>query len=891
MAAAAAGKICKIEIGKCLLFVTLLTSVCFRAVRSDEASAAAAPDANHPPPTTEPETSTGCPPPDLKISRPRKNYATTEAPFVTFETTQIYLPQDFTTADFEFVDGKKSAVAGISLDNQEAQLTHDDTPFWWEMGIQNAEARESLAAASFPGSSYKNRARRDIRRRPAHRFRRSALSDGPYGQDVLHQEQTSVIVIDNVFNENDSDHSVFDNVFLNGNQLLDGSEGPDSEDKEDRYVDKNEIGEVLEAEVEDDGHGGVAGVMTRVKRKSGKTTGALSRAKGSGGDSGGSKSITRHNKQDHSDDTEQEDRGAKGRTSEDATPLLQGLPDQGDSMVRGKRKSGKATGALSRPKGGSDSGSKSINRNSNKGNFDEDGSFVPPLPDSRENPDREESSEEIEESPELHQFREVSEVRFQGEVGPLGGHRLCKIQCVKGHWVGPVCAMNEHEQDENGQMKFEPLYKRCVVDHIPPHLLLSYKNVSVTLGWDLPHGHTLQARCRDLGLYKLLGETKVLCSNGLWAPKMPSCVPTTLLTNYSDDSPPSIRIKVGVGSAAYEPSGVLAVLPTSTMHLDCMYPRRRGSPEWTWTGWFRQYLTGWSAVPEEKASRYRLTIKDIQAQDSGTYTCASPRGLTNSIVIVVAVSQCAALTEPRPPLSLRLEGIKLGQRALYRCPLGYSLQGTANATCLASGNWSSPQPNCHPIQCPPLFLEDPHLSLVELNTSAWGRAVFRCAWGYRLSGPPGLECEPNGHWSGPIPRCRAIQCPQPLIPLNGRIDGTSGLNTFGRNNRYAVGALVTFSCTEGHLLVGEASIVCTETGFWSHPPPFCKAQCPYPGDPPNGLIAPLKFHYDPGDYLTVQCRPGFVEHGANGGPPERPRCTPEGDWSGPVPQCRSYEEI
>ncbi|KFB41459.1 hypothetical protein ZHAS_00009095 [Anopheles sinensis] len=566
-------------------------------------------------------------------------------------------------------------------------------------------------------------------------------------------------------------------------------------------------------------------------------------------------------------------------------------PGMGRRVVRVKRKSGKATGALSRPKGGSDSGSKSISRNANKGQYDEEGSFVPPLPDSAESPDRDEKdSEETEESPELHQFREVSEVRFPGEVGPLGGHRLCKIQCVRGNWVGPLCAMNEHEQDEHGQLKFEPLYKRCVVDHIPPHLLLSYKNVSVTLGWDLPHGHTLQARCRDLGLYKLLGESKVLCSNGLWAPKMPSCVPTTLLTNYSDDSPPSIRIKVGVGSAAYEPSGVLAVLPTSTIHLDCMYPRRRGSPEWTWTGWFRQYLTGWSAVPEEKASRYRLTIKDIQNQDSGTYTCASPRGLTNSIVIIVAVSQCAGLSEPNPPLSLRLEGIKLGQRALYRCPLGYMLQGEANATCLASGNWSSPTPTCHPIQCPPLFLEDPHLSLVELNTSAWGRAVFRCAWGYRLSGPPGLECEPNGHWSGPIPRCRAIQCPQPLVPLNGRIDGTSGLTMYGQR-RYAVGALVTFSCTEGHLLVGEASIVCTETGFWSHPPPFCKAQCPYPGDPPNGLIAPLKFHYDPGDYLTVQCRPGFVEHGANGGPPERPRCTPEGDWSGPVPQCRSYEEI
>ena len=47
-------------------------------------------------------------------------------------------------------------------------------------------------------------------------------------------------------------------------------------------------------------------------------------------------------------------------------------------------------------------------------------------------------------------------------------------------------------------------------------------------------------------------------------------------------------------------------------------------------------IKGWSAVPEEKASRYRLSIKDVQMQDSGTYTCASPRGLTNSITIVVA---------------------------------------------------------------------------------------------------------------------------------------------------------------------------------------------------------------------------------------------------------------
>lgn len=150
----------------------------------------------------------------------------------------------------------------------------------------------------------------------------------------------------------------------------------------------------------------------------------------------------------------------------------------------------------------------------------------------------------------------------------------------------------------------------------------------------LPHGHSLQARCTEIGVYKLLGDSRVLCTNGN-IDRMPSCVSTTVLTNFSDDSPPTIEIKIGTGSGAVEPSGVFAILPGSTLYLDCMYPQRRGKPDWLSTPWFRTYITGWSEVAEEKATRYRLTIKDTQSQDSGTFTCTSPRGLTNSIVIVV----------------------------------------------------------------------------------------------------------------------------------------------------------------------------------------------------------------------------------------------------------------
>lgn len=55
--------------------------------------------------------------------------------------------------------------------------------------------------------------------------------------------------------------------------------------------------------------------------------------------------------------------------------------------------------------------------------------------------------------------------------------------------------------------------------------------------------------------------------------------------------------------------------------------------------------TGWSNLSEDKGTKYRLTIKDIQQQESGTYTCASPRGLTNSIVIVVT-SNLSSLFSP-----------------------------------------------------------------------------------------------------------------------------------------------------------------------------------------------------------------------------------------------------
>lgn len=56
--------------------------------------------------------------------------------------------------------------------------------------------------------------------------------------------------------------------------------------------------------------------------------------------------------------------------------------------------------------------------------------------------------------------------------------------------------------------------------------------------------------------------------------------------------------------------------------------------------------------------------------------------------IIYLVSTCPELPTPVAPLTLRLEGLKLGQRALFTCPVGYTIEGVSNTTCLASGNLS-----------------------------------------------------------------------------------------------------------------------------------------------------------------------------------------------------------
>lgn len=46
-------------------------------------------------------------------------------------------------------------------------------------------------------------------------------------------------------------------------------------------------------------------------------------------------------------------------------------------------------------------------------------------------------------------------------------------------------------------------------------------------------------------------------------------------------------------------------------------------------------VSGWAIAAEEREWKYRLSIYYTKPQDTGVFTCATPRGLTNSLTIQV----------------------------------------------------------------------------------------------------------------------------------------------------------------------------------------------------------------------------------------------------------------
>ncbi|XP_052315764.1 sushi, von Willebrand factor type A, EGF and pentraxin domain-containing protein 1 isoform X2 [Oncorhynchus keta] len=320
---------------------------------------------------------------------------------------------------------------------------------------------------------------------------------------------------------------------------------------------------------------------------------------------------------------------------------------------------------------------------------------------------------------------------------------------------------------------------------------------------------------------------------------------------------------------------------------------------------------------------YRLTGRPVRL-------CQANRQWSNGDSPV-----CHLLTCDPPPSILhgqyRGSVFEVGRKVEYVCDEGYEIAGEAVWTCLKYGKWDkSRRPHCSPVQCPEPPLEENHLVLRSLDSDS-GTVELSCEDGYVLHGARTLHCTPaqewndtfpvckqvfcgpppevafgdpssaplsapsyfssvvryscmdgftlrkegsvtcqaDGHWSSPVPECIPVECPQPVEIANGIVD-VQGL-------MYLSTAL--YSCKPGYTLVGNATVLCGESGLWIGGVPSCRPiECSVPKEIPNGKVAYTKLQFS--HAVTYSCRRGYRLQG-----PETLKCLANGQWDQETPVC------
>ncbi|KAF8792518.1 locomotion-related protein Hikaru genki-like [Argiope bruennichi] len=466
-------------------------------------------------------------------------------------------------------------------------------------------------------------------------------------------------------------------------------------------------------------------------------------------------------------------------------------------------------------------------------------------------------------------FSTVQEIHFVGLIGRRGQKRECKIQCLNGVWVGPMCT--------EGGNPIKRIMRRCTLRLTDAELIgVTDENrlIPPDVEVSLPHDTEVRFRCVEPGLYKFVGNDTLLCDDGSWTSDLPYCVATTMHRNFSLQAPPTILYHVVSGDAGLAENGSVVVFPGTIINIDCLFQRQYGNPQWIWTSTQRQYPSAWAIPAEEKNWKFRLSIYYAKDSDSGTYTCVTPHDISNEVNIVVKDVHCPAIKSVDHNRVMAVEGNKMHSKARFACMEGFELVGPEEITCQASGQWSDEAPKCEVLKCPPLVSESKHLIVSTRNRTYGTRVVFSCPTGFKLSGAPFLNCLKTANWSEATPTCNPISCRPPVAPVNGRVLDTG---------RFLAGDFVQYTCNAGHVIVGESVAICTDHGVWSQSPPKCKAACEFPGEPSNGQVIPTKFHYDIGEVVMVGCHPGYRILGF-----QRLQCTSSSHWSSPLPHCRPY---
>ncbi len=222
------------------------------------------------------------------------------------------------------------------------------------------------------------------------------------------------------------------------------------------------------------------------------------------------------------------------------------------------------------------------------------------------------------------------------------------------------------------------------------------------------------------------------------------------------------------------------------------------------------------------------------------------------------------------------EGYGFGDSAKFSCEDGFELLGTEEIQCLPNGTWSDAFPVCRVRSCSPepSLIQNAHIRsyppITDHNYTYATRVQVTCHRGFRLIGHAEIACGPLAEWSGIIPVCHRLLCPNPSLP-----DGVTFrvyANQTDRIHDYGFGDAVNFRCDAGFELHGLASLRCQDDGTWNASFPVCVKKICHAPEVKDGWVESKIYRF--GDNVTLHCDDGY-----QAAPGTSATCEADATWS------------
>lgn len=213
----------------------------------------------------------------------------------------------------------------------------------------------------------------------------------------------------------------------------------------------------------------------------------------------------------------------------------------------------------------------------------------------------------------------------------------------------------------------------------------------------------------------------------------------------------------------------------------------------------------------------------------------------------------------------------------FTCSSGYKLMGSRTLRCDDQGEWNNPTPKCEEIKCsnPPNISNGTPMLELGANVSINIYVKYQCGEGYLPKGRGRIKCREDGSWTQPVPVCGINTCIKPNKIMNGDFDALQS----DELEMYGFGTVVSYTCSAGYILSGNATICCTADGLWNASFPMCDPiKCSAPDVIENGIIEGDVYIFK--HSIQYTCDTGFLLKGAS----ER-ICLANGTWSGSALKC------